>query len=333
MIFKPTALGNHKLDDENLAEDKKKCLKVGPCGLGKRAMYLNSFDISCRFYVPYIDVQRAFKRVAMSKGGYTGKGMFSTIPYLVIQYNNGAEKQCNFKFEDEVDTFLQRLHMQQPQIRLHSKESEEKLRIEEAKEQAKYVKNLSPKAKESIKTLEHAKKVLEGNIALSYRLAATAKHKRVVDYGNPTYKIVAIIIFVAAIISAIFGLYQFFLGSPGAVYFLLFGLAFMFLIMASRVLPTGRNNKAYVQREWDDAVKQLDNYIDDDFPVPARYAHPITLERMIRTIKMGKAETIEKSFEVMKEDLKALNNTVEVSQKEYDEVVEIKPIFLLCNYE
>ena len=73
MIFKPTALGNHKLDDEILAEDKKKCLKVGPCGLGKKAMYLNSFYFSRRYYVPYIDIQRCFKRVAMSKGGFTGK--------------------------------------------------------------------------------------------------------------------------------------------------------------------------------------------------------------------------------------------------------------------
>lgn len=333
MIFIPRGLGKHTLDKEDLVEDKKKCLRVGPCGLGKKAMYLNSFYFSRRFYIPYIDVQRAFKRIAMSKGGYTGKGMFSTIPYLVIQYNNGAEKQCNFKFEDEVDTFLQRLHMQQPHIKLHSKEAEEKLRIEDLKEQAKYVKNLTPEAKEAIKTLDYAKKVLEGNSALSFRLASTAKHKRAVDFGNPTYKIVAILIFIAALFSALLGLFQFLNGNSTAVYFLMFGLAFMFLVMASRVLPTGRNNKAYVQREWDDAVKQLENYIGDDFPVPARYAHPITLNRMIRTIKMGKAKTVDEAFEVMKEDLKALNNTVEVSQREYDEVVEIKPIFLLCNYQ
>ncbi len=333
MIFIPRALGNHTLDHDDLVEDKKKCLRVGPCGLGKKAMYLNSFYIDRRFYIPYIDIQRAFKRVAMSKGGYTGKGMFSSIPYLVIQYNNGAEKQCNFKFEDEVDTFLQRLHMRQPQIKLHSKEVEEKLRIEELKEQSKYIKNLTPVAKESIKTLDHAKKQLEGNIALSYRLSAAAKHKRAVDFGNPSYKILAILIFVAAILSALFGLYQLMIGSRLAVYFLLFGIAFMLLIMASNVLPTGRNNKAYVQREWDDAVKQLEDYIDDDFPIPARYAHPVTLERMIRAIKMGKANTIDEAFSVMKEDLKALNKDVEVSQKEYDEVVEIKPIFLLCDYK
>ena len=34
----------------------------------------------------------------------------------------------------------------------------------------------------------------------------------------------------------------------------------------------------------------------------------------------------------MKKDLKALNNTVKVSQSEYDEVVKIKPLFLVCDY-
>ena len=36
---------------------------------------------------------------------------------------------------------------------------------------------------------------------------------------------------------------------------------------------------------------------------------------------------------VMKEDLKALNSSVTVSQKEHDEVVRIKPLFLVCDYQ
>ena len=42
-------------------------------------------------------VRRVFKRVAMSKGGFTGKGAFGSIPYLVVEYDDGAQKQCNFK--------------------------------------------------------------------------------------------------------------------------------------------------------------------------------------------------------------------------------------------
>jgi hypothetical protein len=35
----------------------------------------------------------------------------------------------------------------------------------------------------------------------------------------------------------------------------------------------------------------------------------------------------------MKEDLKKLNASVTVSQKEYDEVVVVKPMFLVENYQ
>ena len=35
----------------------------------------------------------------------------------------------------------------------------------------------------------------------------------------------------------------------------------------------------------------------------------------------------------LEEDLKALNSSVTVSQKEHDEVVRIKPLFLVCDYQ
>ena len=35
----------------------------------------------------------------------------------------------------------------------------------------------------------------------------------------------------------------------------------------------------------------------------------------------------------MKKELKALNSSVKVSQSEYDEVVAIKPLFLVCDYQ
>jgi len=67
--------------------------------------------------------------------------------------------------------------------------------------------------------------------------------------------------------------------------------------------------------------------------VPARYAHPVVLERMIRVIREGRAVTVDEAYRLMKEDLKALNADVEVSQAEYDEVVAVKPMFLESNYE
>ena len=73
--------------------------------------------------------------------------------------------------------------------------------------------------------------------------------------------------------------------------------------------------------------------LPEDFPVPARYAHPIVLERMIRVLREGRAQSVKESLAVVKEDLKKLNADVQVEQEEYDEVVTIKPMFLLQEYK
>ena len=101
MFLKPQKLGNDGLSEEELLADRKNCKKIGPCGVGKKALYLNSFYIDRQYYIPVRSVSRVFKRVAMSKGGFSGKGMFATIPYLVVVYEDGKEKQCNFKYEDQ----------------------------------------------------------------------------------------------------------------------------------------------------------------------------------------------------------------------------------------
>jgi hypothetical protein len=53
---------------------------------------------------------------------------------------------------------------------------------------------------------------------------------------------------------------------------------------------------------------------------------------MIRAIRQGRAVTVEESMDVVKADLKALNPSVTVSQKEYDEVVVVKPLFTVNDY-
>ena len=73
MFLKPAKLGEKEIPESILSEDKKHCKKIGPCGIGKEALYLNSFYLERRYYVPAASVSRVFKRVAMSKGGFTGK--------------------------------------------------------------------------------------------------------------------------------------------------------------------------------------------------------------------------------------------------------------------
>ena len=81
--MKPQRLGNVSIPDEELIKDKKECKKIGPCGIGKKAVYLSSFYIDRRYYIPISSVKRIFKRIAMSKGGFTGKGVFGTLSYLM----------------------------------------------------------------------------------------------------------------------------------------------------------------------------------------------------------------------------------------------------------
>mgnify|MGYP000410614343 CR=1 FL=1 len=120
MLFHPAQLGLAHLDKATLEADKKACKKIGPCGVGKKALYLNSFYIDRRYYLPYTSITRVFKRVAMSSGGFSGKGVFASMAYLVVEYDGGKQKQCNFKDERDVDALLELLAKQQPQIRLLS---------------------------------------------------------------------------------------------------------------------------------------------------------------------------------------------------------------------
>ena len=48
MLFHPAQLGLAHLDKATLEADKKACKKIGPCGVGKKALYLNSFYIDRR---------------------------------------------------------------------------------------------------------------------------------------------------------------------------------------------------------------------------------------------------------------------------------------------
>ena len=179
-MLKPQRLGNLSLPDMELTEDKKTCRKFGPCGVGKKAIYLNSFYIERRYYVPMKSVKRIFKRIAMSKGGFTGKGAFGTLPYLVVEYDDGKEKQCNFKHEEDVDRLLAYVEVNFPQIPLHSEVAEQKL-AEKAKrmEEKQRIGNISETAKKNIRCLDNAIKYLHKDTDLYLNLSQSAKKKRV----------------------------------------------------------------------------------------------------------------------------------------------------------
>lgn len=338
MIFKPYPLSTSRLEPQELETDKKNCRKIGPCGLGKKALYLNSFFIDRRYYVPVTAVRRVFKRVAMSRGGYTGKGVFASMPYLVVEYDNGRQKQCNFKHEEQVDDFLARLAKEQPQIKLVSAAAEERLakRQAEREEAERNRPPLTPHGKKVVDQLQQAIDYLEKKPELSRELSRAAQRKRAYERSSPSYRWVAMAITALGIVAILYGLWALLAGKGGfGVYFALFGLAAVFTFAGFSVLPTARNNRHSILRQEQKAREEMQRYLSDlpNFPVPVRYAHPVVLQRMQRAVQDGRAGSVQEALDVVKQDLKALNADVQVDQEEYDEVVAIKPMFLNAQYQ
>ena len=302
MLFKPAQLGLARLDPAELAADRKACKKIGPCGVGKKALYLNSFYIDRRYYLPYTSITRVFKRVAMSAGGFTGKGMFASMAYLVVEYDGGKQKQCNFKDERDVDALLELL------------------------------------AKHTVTVLRRAKEYLDAKPELSNELSAAQRRKRAQLKSKPVYRYVALAIFLFGTAAAAYGLYAVFThtGSYG-VYFALFGFAAIFLFSSYNMLPTAHNNNNAIMKRADQADAAMAEYVkhypNGSFPVPSCYAHPIVLKRMIDAVEEGQAVTTAEALDAVKARLQAVNADVQVEQEEYDEIVAIKALFLNHDYQ
>ena len=333
MIFAPVRLGEASIDTEVLAADKKSCKRFGPCGVGKEALYLNSYFIDRHYYVAFSSVRRVFKRVAMSQGGFTGKGVFGAIPYLVVQYGDGKEKQCTFKREEDVDAMLAYIESRHPEIPTLSVGSAQRMQEKAEKEAKRYLDELTPEAQSAKEELEKAQKFLSGYPELTNQLSKAARAKRVNQHTNPAYKWVALAIVLGGAAALVYGVIMLTRKESFGIYFALFGLAAVFFFSGSQVLPTAKNNKKAVAHAWEEAQANLAHVLPDDFPLPARYAHPVVLTRMIRILREGRAQSADEALEVLKTDLKALNADVQVEQEEYDEVVAIKSMFLLSDYQ
>ena len=338
MLFKPAQLGLAKLGAAELEADKKACKKIGPCGVGKKALYLNSFYIDRCYYLPYGSITRAFKRVAMSQGGFTGKGMFASMAYLVVEYDGGKQKQCNFKDERDVDALLDVLAKEQPQIKRLSAAGEQTVQKKEAEKAARKLPELTKDAEHSLTVLRRAKEYLEAKPEISDELSAAERRKRAQLKSKPVYRYVALAIFLFGTAAAAYGLYAVFThtGSYG-VYFALFGFAAIFLFSSYNMLPTAHNNNSAIMKRADQADAAMAEYVkhypNGSFPVPSCYAHPIVLKRMIDAVEEGQAVTTAEALDAVKAHLQAVNADVQVEQEEYDEIVAIKALFLNHDYQ
>ena len=228
MIFAPVRLGETSIADEVLAADKKSCKRFGPCGVGEEALYLNNFLIDRHYYVALSSVRRVFKRVAMSQGGFSGKGVFGAIPYLVVQYDDGQEKQCTFKREEDVDEMLACIAAAHPEIPTLSEGGERRVQAKAEKEAKRYLDTLTPAAQSAREELEQAQKFLSGYPELTAQLSAAAKAKRVNEHTNPAYRWVALAIVIAGAAALVYGIISWRNGGDFGVYFALFGFAAVF---------------------------------------------------------------------------------------------------------
>ncbi|MFQ9052080.1 MAG: ATPase P [Oscillospiraceae bacterium] len=332
MIFAPARLGSVTLDNETLAADKKGCRRFGPCGVGEKALYLNSFFIDRHYYVALSSVRRVFKRVAMSKGGFTGKG--PSAPSLpgggVRRRRKAVQFQARGGCGQSAGLSLQAL----PGPAAAKPQGGAAHGPAAGRKRPPLPQGADASGPGRRERLEQARAFLEDRTSLTRRLSQAAKAKRVNDRSNPSYKWVALAIVIAGLIALVYGVVSMIRGANSVgIYFALFGLAAVFLFSGAHVLPTARNNKTALTREWEQAQADLAAVLPKDFPLPARYAHPVVLTRMIRVLREGRAQTADEALDVVKRDLKALTADVQVEQWEYDEVVAVKPMFLLSDYQ
>ena len=337
MLFAPVRLGSTALSAEVLTADVKNCKHFGPCGVGEKALYLNGFLFDRHYYVALGDIRRVFKRVAMSQGGFTGKGMFASMAYLVVEYDGGKQKQCNFKDERDVDALLEVLAKEQPNIPRLSAAGEAEIARQKAEKAARRLPQLSKEAEQSVGQLKRASDYLAKKPELAKELSAAERRKRAQLQSKPVYKYVALIISLFGVVSAAYGI-QSIINHTGnyGIYFALFGFAAIFLFSSYNMLPTARNNHSAIMKRADRAEQAAADYVkrypNGAFPVPSYYAHPTVLKQMMDAIEEGRAVTVPEALEAVKARLKALNADVQVEQEEYDEVVLIKAMFLNHQY-
>jgi len=106
MLFNPKPLGKGTLSSEEVKSDLSKAVNFGQCAVSDKVIYIGNIVRANSRYIPVSDVERVFKRLAVTKGFFEQNKLFAAIPYLVVIYDGGLEKQVKFEKEDELDMFL-----------------------------------------------------------------------------------------------------------------------------------------------------------------------------------------------------------------------------------
>ncbi len=328
-------LGQKTLSEQELKADKKTIKTYDQCGLGEKAIYMGGKMMPRKFYVPYESVTHVFKRIGVSDG--TGKGFLSPILYIVVRFDDGQEHQNSFRYLQDADKMLNQLEALHPEICLMSPEGEKKHREKEAEEQRIQNRILPDEVEHEKRVLQSAKHFIEKRPSLYEKLAVTAKVKRSLDLMKPSSIGIAIGVLVAGIIAFIIGLLLQRRGGFGSIPILimLVGAAMVFVMVNSKILPTGKRNKKQLEKDYNAALADMERSLkaQKDFPLPPQYCHPYVVDRMIRILQEERATTAAEALDVLKADLKRMDSSVALADLDYKQVVTIKPLFTVRNYD
>ena len=237
-----------------------------------------------------------------------------------------------------MDTLLALLAKEQPQIKLLSAAGEQVLEKKEAEKAARKLPELSKDAQHSLTVLKKAKEYLEAKPEIAEELSAAERRKRAQLKSKPVYKYVALIISLFGVVAAAYGIHSLLThnGNYG-IYFALFGFAAIFLFSSYNMMPTTRNNNSAIMKRAEKAEAAMADYLKPyphgTFPVPSQYAHPVVLKQMMDAVEEGRAVTVPEALEAVKNRLREVNADVQVEQEEYDEIVQIKAMFLNHDYQ
>ena len=335
-LFRPVPLSSSVLPADALNRDAASASRFGPAGVGEKAVYLGSFMRERHGYVPYDAIARIYKRVAMTKGGFSGRGMFVCAAYLVVELREGGERSCYIGREEIADSLIAAVMAKAPGLRFMSEAAEERVRKRREEEASRMSEGLGEKGDALIDELVRERSFLEKNPSLYTALSIASRRKRAEDISKPMLRYVATAIVLLGLAVSAYGVISLINDGLGdSIYVVIFGIAMVFLFSGLSVIPSGRDSRRMIQRRLDDAVGAMEEYIKgyDGFLLPSRYAHPAVLARMIRVVREGRAAEWQEAFLIMKDELRAIDSSCTVSQDEYDEIMAIKPMFLIHDWK
>ena len=335
-LFRPVPLSSSVLPSDVLRRDAASAMRFGPAGVGEKAVYLGAFMRKRHGYVPYDAIRRVYKRIAMTKGGFSGRGMFASAAYLVVELRDGGERSCYIGREDIVDSLLSAVMAKAPGLLFMSEAAEERVRRRREEEASRMRDGLGKDAEALIEGLARERSFLEAEPSLYTALSVASRRKRSEDISKPMLRYVATAIVLLGVVVSAYGVFSLINDGLGdSLYIVIFGIAMVFLFSGLSVIPSGRDSRRMIQRRLDDAVNAMVEYIKGypGFPLPPYYAHPMVLTRMIRVVREGRAADWQDAFSIMKDELRAIDGSCSVSQDEYDEIMAIKPMFLIHGWE